>query len=274
MKFLIYIITFSFVLFCFCQSCTTIQGNSDNTTNDGWKLVWSDEFETDGLVDTTKWNYATKGNEYGWGNNEKQWYTVANLNNCRVENGILKITARIEDFRNKNYTSARLTTKGQADWKYCKVEARMKLPKGRGTWPAIWMMPVNDTYGGWPNSGEIDIMEHVGFNADTVFSTVHTTKFNHMKGTQVGKRTKVATATSEFHVYSTEWDENEIKSYIDGFHYFTFKNDGKGPESWPFDQPFHLIVNLAIGGGLGGQKGIDNSLFPHTMEVDYVRVYQ
>lgn len=238
------------------------------------KLVWSDEFNIDGLPDSTQWSYATRGNEYGWGNNEKQWYTVANPENCRIENGILLITAKKEPTFSKNYSSARLTTKNKGDWKYCRVEVRAKLPSGNGTWPAIWMMPTKNSYGGWPKSGEIDIMEHVGFNPDTVFSTVHTSKFNHMIGTQVGKKTTLPTATTEFHVYAMEWEKNEICSYVDGTHYFTFTNNGQGFEAWPFDQPFHLILNLAIGGGLGGIKGIDDSAFPHTFEIDYVRIYQ
>lgn len=237
-------------------------------------LVWSDEFNYKGLPDSTKWNFATKGNKTGWGNNELQWYTEANPANAYVSDGILKITAIKEPTSGKNYSSARLTTKDKASWKYCKVEVRAKLPTGRGTWPAIWMMPEESTYGGWPKSGEIDIMEHVGFNPDTVFSTVHTGKFNHMIGTQVGKKIGVPTATTGFHVYSMEWEENEIRSYVDGIHYFTFENNGEGFESWPFDQPFHIILNLAIGGGLGGQKGVDDSLFPHVYEIDYVRVYQ
>jgi beta-glucanase (GH16 family) len=241
---------------------------------DGWKLIWSDEFSIAGLPDSTRWNYDTRGNEYGWGNNELQWYTVANPDNAFVSNGILKITARHEPTHGKEYSSARLTTKEKGDWKYGKFEIRAKMPTGRGTWPAIWMLPTVNSYGGWPHSGEIDIMEHVGYDPDTVHSTVHTTKFNHMIGTQVGKPIYVKTATTGFHVYTTEWDENEIRSYVDGQLYFTFKNDGTGHEAWPFDQPFHLILNLAIGGGWGGQKGVDNSLFPHVFEVDYVRVYQ
>ncbi|OFX32005.1 MAG: glycoside hydrolase [Bacteroidetes bacterium GWF2_42_66] len=242
--------------------------------NEPWKLVWSDEFNYQGLPDSTKWNYDTRGNEYGWGNNEAQWYTVANPENCRVENGYLLITAKKEPVFNKKYSSVRLTTKGKGDWKYCKVEVRAKLPSGNGTWPAIWMLSTDNPYGGWPKSGEIDIVEHVGFNPDTVFSTVHTGKFNHMIGTQVGKKTGLPTATTAFHVYTTEWNEKEIRSFVDGIHYFTFRNNGEGFEAWPFDQPFHLILNLAIGGGLGGKKGIDDSLFPHSMEVDYVRVYK
>ncbi len=275
-----------FVFFAiFCLFLTTGTANSGDRCPNGltrfsieiqqnWRLVWSDEFNDGNLPDTTKWNYDTRGNEYGWGNNEAQWYTVANPENCRIENGILRIRAKKEPVFGKNYSSARLTTKNKGDWKYCKVEVRAKLPSGRGTWPAIWMLPTENAYGGWPKSGEIDIMEHVGFNPDTVFSTVHTGRFNHMIGTQVGKKTGLPTATTQFHLYTTEWEGNEIRSYVDGVHYFTFKNNGEGFEAWPFDQPFHLILNLAIGGGLGGQKGIDDSLFPHILEVDYVRVYQ
>lgn len=252
-------------------------GNKDIPQQAGaqtWKLVWADEFDKNGLPDTTRWNYDTRGNSYGWGNNEAQWYTVARPENARIENGILIITAIKEPTQGKNYSSARLTTKNKGDWKYGKIEVKAKLPTGNGTWPAIWMLPTESKYGGWPKCGEIDIMEHVGFDPDTVFSTVHTGKFNHMIGTQVGKRTGLPTATTEFHVYTTEWDENEIRSYVDGRHYFTFKNNGQDFESWPFDQPFHLILNLAIGGGLGGKKGIDDSTFPHTFEIDHVRIYQ
>ena len=238
------------------------------------KLVWSDEFSYTGLPDSTKWNYATDRNDTGWGNNELQWYTEANSNNAYVSNGVLKITAIKEPISGKNYSSARLTTRGKGEWKYGKVEARAKLPTGRGTWPAIWMMPVESNYGGWPKSGEIDIMEHVGYDPDTVHSTIHTEYFNHIIGTQVGKKLGVPTATTDFHVYSMEWEKDEIRSYVDGVHYFTFKNNGKGYGAWPFDQPFHLILNLAIGGGWGGIKGVDDTLFPHIYEIDYVRVYR
>ena len=239
-----------------------------------WKLVWSDEFSTDGLPDTIRWNYDTRGNTYGWGNNELQWYTVANPRNAAISDGTLKIIARHEETSGKEYSSARLTSKDKGDWKYGKMEVRAKVPTGRGTWPAIWMLPTVNSYGGWPKSGEIDIMEHVGYDPYIVHSTVHTGAYNHSIGTQVGKPFTLPTATTEFHVYTTEWDENEIRSYVDGELYFSFKNEKTGSEAWPFDQPFHIILNLAIGGGWGGQKGVDNSLFPHTFEVDYVRIYQ
>ncbi|MFA5326349.1 MAG: family 16 glycosylhydrolase [Prolixibacteraceae bacterium] len=240
----------------------------------GWNLVWSDEFNYTGLPDSAKWNYDTRGNSYGWGNNEAEWYTVARKENTWVGDGTLKIIARNEPTSGKKYSSGRLTTKGKGDWKYGKVEVRAKLPSGNGTWPAIWMLSSDNKYGGWPESGEIDIMEQVGSNPDTVLSTVHTGKYNHIKKTQRGKRMGLPTATTDFHVYTLEWEENELRSFVDGKLYFTFDNEKTGFEAWPFDQPFHVILNLAIGGGLGGQHGIDNSLFPHTLEIDYVRVYQ
>ncbi|MCU0403299.1 MAG: family 16 glycosylhydrolase [Chitinophagaceae bacterium] len=226
------------------------------------------------MPDSNKWNYDTIGNSYGWGNNELQWYTSKEKRNAEVKDGRLFIRAYKETINGKNYSSARLTTKHKGDWKYCRVEVRAKLPKGRGTWPAIWMLPTHNVYGGWPKSGEIDIMEHVGYDPDSVFSTSHTENLNHMKRTQVGKSIYLPGATTDFQVYAMEWDENEFRSYVNGKHYFTFKNTGHGPKDWPYDQDFHLILNLAIGGGLGGKKGIDTTQFPHLMEVDYVRVYK
>lgn len=247
---------------------------SGQTDSRKWQLVWQDEFSYTGLPDSTRWNYDTRGNEYGWGNNEKQWYNVANIRNTEVNNGTLKIRAFKDSAGNKAYSSGRITTLHKGDWKYGKVEVRAKLPKGNGTWPAIWMLSTHNGYGGWPASGEIDIMEHVGYKPDSVFATAHTKDFNHVKKTQVGIKTYLPTATTDFHVYGLEWEEDEYRCYVDGFHYFTFKNNKTGVGAWPFDQPFYLILNLAIGGGLGGKMGIDDSKFPHVFEVDYVRIYQ
>ena len=239
-----------------------------------WKLVWSDEFNYKGLPNIKKWNYDTIGNSYGWGNGEAQWYTYKCKKNAYVNKGILNITAIKEPTNGKKYSSARLTTKNKGDWKYGKIEVRAKLPTGNGTWPAIWMLPTDNIYGKWPNSGEIDIMEHVGSHPDTVLSTSHTQAYNHMIGTQKGKNLYLPTATTAFHVYTLEWDTNEWRSYVDGKLYFTFKNEKSGSAAWPYDQRFHLILNLAIGGGLGSKKGIDDAIFPQTLEIDYVRVYQ
>jgi beta-glucanase (GH16 family)/glycerophosphoryl diester phosphodiesterase len=247
---------------------------NDNIYNSAWTLVWAEEFNYFGLPDSTKWSYDTSKNSKGWGNNEAQWYNAANLQNTQVSDGTLKIIAIEQATSNNKYSSGRLSTKSKGDWKYGKVEVRAKLPSGNGTWPAIWMLSSDNSYGGWPKSGEIDIMEHVGYDTDTVHSTVHTEKYNHVKGTQVGKATAVKTATTEFHVYSIEWQENEIRSYVDGILYFSFPKENSGFEAWPFDQRFHLILNLAIGGNWGGIQGIDNSRFPHVLEIDYVRVYE
>jgi beta-glucanase (GH16 family) len=240
--------------------------------SDDWELIWSEEFDYTGLPDSAKWGYDVGG--HGWGNNEKQYYTEADLDNARVEDGVLKITAK-KEIRNDNpYTSARLVTKNKGDWKYGKVEVSAKLPQGRGLWPAIWMLPTDWEYGGWPDSGEIDIMEHVGYKPDSIFQTVHTKSFNHTLGTQVGSSTYMGNVYNDFHTYSIIWDAAEINFYIDGENQFTFMNSGKGFDEWPFDKRFHLILNLAVGGNWGGQKGIDNSIFPQTFSVDYVRVYK
>lgn len=261
-------------LFIFLCGCVLITSCSVVKNGQKWRMVWADEFNYTGLPDAKKWNYDTVGNSYGWGNNEKQWYTVANKNNAFVNNGTLKITARKEPTGNKDYSSARLTTKNKGDWKYGKIEVRAKLPTGNGTWPAIWMLPTDWKYGRWPNSGEIDIMEHVGSDPDTILSTSHTEAFNHMIGTQVGKTYYLPTATTSFNTYTLEWDKDEWRSYVNGNLYFTYKNNGEGAAAWPYDERFHLILNLAIGGGLGGKKGIDDSKFPHVLEIDYVRVYE
>ncbi len=248
---------------------------SCDANGDGeWKLMWSDEFDYTGLPDTTRWSYDTDGNAYGWGNNEAQFYTNAQSKNAFVNDGTLKIIALIDSCEDKRYTSARLITKGKGDWLYGKIEVRAKLPNGVGTWPAIWMLPTDWEYGGWPASGEIDIMENVGYDEDTVLATAHTLKYNHSIGTQTSGKIYLPSADTEFHVYGLEWDENQWRAYVDGTHYYTFENDGTGFESWPFDKRFHLILNLAIGGNWGGAMGIDDSDFPKVLEVDYVRVYQ
>lgn len=241
-----------------------------------WQLVWADEFETAGLPDPDRWGYDVGG--HGWGNDELQYYTEARPENARVEGGRLIIEARREPLEGRSYTSARLVTKGRGDWQYVRVEARARLPSGRGTWPAIWMLPTDWRYGGWPASGEIDIMEHVGHDPDVVHATVHTEAYNHVKGTQVGSSLVVPTAREEFHVYAIEWTPREIRAYIDDEHYFTFRNEAledasAGYREWPFDQPFHLVLNIAVGGGWGGAEGVDPDIWPQRMEVDFVRVY-
>jgi len=241
---------------------------------DGMTLVWSDEFDTDGLPDPTKWTYDVGGS--GWGNNELQYYTEDRLENARVENGILTIEAIKENYgRSNEYTSARLLSTGDAgSWLYGRVEVRAKLPAGRGTWPAIWMLPTDWVYGGWPDSGEIDIMEHVGYDMQRVHGTVHTEDYNHMLGTQVGTSIIGTNVDTEFHVYALEWRPDRIDVFYDDTLYFTFFNEGTGSATWPFDQRFHLILNIAVGGNWGGAQGVDETIWPQKMEVDYVRVYE
>lgn len=239
-----------------------------------WQLVWNDEFDYTGLPDPDKWAYDTAHNNVGWGNNEAQFYTTRDPKNAWVDAGTLKIMARIDSCGGKRYTSARLYTRGKCDWLYGKVEIRAKLPTGRGTWPALWMLPSEQVYGGWPASGEIDILENVGYDADTVLATAHTRRYNHAIGTSTSGKYFLPTCHTDFHVYGLEWDEHAWRAYVDGQLYYTYPNRGEGPEAWPFDQRFYLLMNLAIGGNWGGQHGIDESDFPKTFEIDYVRVFQ
>lgn len=241
------------------------------------RLVWSDEFNRDGLPDPTRWDYDEGDGcpaNCGWGNNELQYYTAKRLENARVENGMLLIEARREPFGNKEYTSTRLVSRGKGDWTYGRIEVRAKLPRGRGAWPAIWMLPTDWAYGNWPRSGEIDIMENVGYMPDSLFGTVHTESFNHIKGTQVSKSLYCNTLDDEFHTYGIEWTADKIDFYFDGKPYHTFTNRKTNADAWPFDQRFHLLLNIAVGGNWGGKMGVDTSVWPQIMWIDYVRVYQ
>jgi beta-glucanase (GH16 family) len=241
-----------------------------------WKLVWSDEFDKGTMPDKTKWSYDIGDGcpqNCGWGNNELQYYTGSSANG-RIEDGHLIIEAHREPMGSKEYTSARLVSKHKGDWTYGKIVARAKLPKGLGVWPAIWMLPTEWLYGGWPASGEIDIMEHVGYMPDSLFGSVHTKRFNHVMGTQVTKGVYNTTLSDTFHEYGVEWTQDRIDFLFDGQVYLTFANKKEGPDAWPFDQSFHVILNMAVGGNWGGHKGVDTSIWPQRMYVDYVRVYQ
>ena len=239
-----------------------------------YELVWADEFDTDGLPDPARWTYNTGGN--GWGNGEQQYYMAEG--NAAVEDGILTIELREEkkDY-SSYYTSARMLTQNLGDWLYCKIEARAKLPSGRGTWPAIWMLPTDRVYGDWPASGEIDIMEHVGYDPDVVVQSIHTKKTNG--GSAISRSTLVPGAREEFHVYGLEWLPDRIIFTIDGEQTHTYEKPetAKGEQVssvWPFDQRMHLLMNLAWGGSWGGREGTDKKCLPAKLEVDYVRVYQ
>jgi beta-glucanase (GH16 family) len=240
----------------------------------GWEFettpVWTDEFDNNGKPSTSKWVHEVGGG--GWGNNELQYYT--NQNNSQIANGVLTITARKEDFENRKYTSTRMISRNVGDFLYGRVVSRIKLPKGRGTWPAFWMLPTDSEYGVWPRSGEIDIMEHVGYRPGEVHASVHTEAYNHSINTQKTNKTMVPTFDSEFHDYRVDWTPYSIKGFVDGVQYFEFVNSNTGSKAWPFNKRFFIILNIAVGGNWGGAQGVDDSIFPATMEVDYVRVYK
>ena len=240
----------------------------------GCPLVWSDEFGTAGLPDPAKWKYNVGAGI--WGNQESQYYTAARAENARVQDGHLIIEAHQERWKGRRYTSARLVS--IQEWTYGRFEVSARLPSGRGTWPAIWMLPDLPKYGGWPLGGEIDIMEHVGHDPDRIHSTVHTQAFNHRIGTHQGASIMVPTARTGFNLYAVEWTPTEIQGFVNDIHYFTFNNERlQNPDAderqWPFDHPFHFVLNIAVGGSWGGQQGIDPDIWPQHMKVDFVRVY-
>ena len=247
---------------------------------DGYQLVWNDEFDYQGAPDESKWSFDTQGNNWDWGNDEAQNYTPKENKNAWVEDGNLIIEARKEPYRwygdgqTKEYTSARLRTLGKGDWLYGKVEVRALLPKGRGMWPAIWMLASEEKYGGWPKSGELDIMENVGYDPNKIHCNIHTGAYNHSIGTNKGNTVSTSLPSENWHVYSMEWDAEKVIFFLDGEQVFRFDNEHKTFQEWPYDQKFHLLLNIAVGGSWGGEQGIDNSVFPQRMLVDYVRVYQ
>jgi beta-glucanase (GH16 family) len=238
-----------------------------------YTLIFEDQFEGDSL-NLDNWTYEINGN--GGGNQELQYYTDQN---ATVKDGLLTITARNESYLGMDYTSSRIVSRNKVDFKYGMVEVRAKLPAGVGTWAAIWMLPTNSVYGIWPNSGEIDIMEYVGYDDGRIFGTVHTGLFNHMDGTQKGGvYTKIDDMTTEFHTYKVEWLPDQIRFYVDDINYYTFRpttyNVCPSYEEWPFNKSFYLIMNVAVGGNWGGVQGVDSSAFPTSMIIDYVKVYQ
>jgi len=266
-------------LLVFFSSCTDQPIAESNIDGEEYKLVWSDEFNYEGLPDPSKWGYDV-GDACdlpcgcGWGNQELQYYTKDRLENARVKDGKLSIELRKEKMETREYSSARLVSKGKGDWTYGRFEIRARIDRSLGTWAAIWMMPTNSEYGGWPNSGEIDIMENVGWGPDTIISTTHTKAYNHMIGTHKLGSLTVNDIHTAFHDYVLEWDPNEYRIYVDETLVFKYENEHQGFESWPFDKDFHLIMNIAYGGNLGGKEGIEPSALPCVMDVDYVRVYE
>lgn len=234
------------------------------------KASWVQEFNSNGKPDASQWGYDVGGG--GWGNNELEYYT--NGSNVTMSGGNLVITARKQSMGGMKYTSARLFSKGNGNFLYGRFVVAAKVPAGLGTWPAIWFLPTDKLYGDWPNSGEIDLMEHVGYDPINFYFTVHTSVYNHTLGTQKGSNMSFTNATTEYHVFRLDWTPTSITGYIDDQQIYTFINDGKNDsKSWPFDQKFHLMLNLAIGGDWGGAQGVDDTAFPQSMLIDYIRYY-
>jgi len=249
------------------------KGNVIFEGNPNWTMIYNDEFNVDGVPDKTKWTVEARPK--GWINGEQQVYTDSTHDNARIKNGRLVITGK-KDFPNGNTTepwsSARVISQGKMDFLYGKVEVRAKLPRARGSWPAIWLMPTTSAYGGWPKSGEIDIMEHVGNNFGNVLSTVHTQNNNWTNGGHLSASRQIPDADTAWHVYKLEWSADTLRFIYDSTVCYTYANPHTDWKDWPFDQKFHVILNVAIGGGMGGN--ITEADWPDSMLVDYVRVYQ
>lgn len=235
----------------------------------GYSLVWSDEFDTGDAPDPSKWEFSVGGRN-GWGNAEVQSYTNTRENSF-VKDGKLSIVARKDGGM---WSSAKLKTQYKADWTYGYIEVRARIPRGVGTWAAIWMLPTFAKYGEWPRSGEIDIMEHVGYQPDDIYTTAHTLTFNSRENKQKTLHAPVPKVSTRFHLYAVEWTPDYLQWYIDGAPFYRFDNPKETEAEWPFDIPYYLIMNLSIGGTLGGKEGIDEKMTEARMDVDYVRIYR
>ncbi len=259
------------LLFAGCISAqNTDQEIVSSPSGHQWQLVWQDNFNGKGLPNPSVWSY-----EEGYvRNNETQYYTSNRTENVRQQNGMLIIEGRKDNWNGHPVTSASIHTYGKKSILYGRVEVRAKMPGRRGSWPAIWMLGNNfkeDSY--WPNCGEIDIMENVGFDVSKIHANIHTKAYNHVQKTNKGNSIVAEDPDQEFHVYALEWFEDHMDFYLDEQKYFTFTNENAGWEKWPFDKPQYLILNLAIGGSWGGQQGIDESAYPFIYTIDFVRVY-
>ena len=232
--------------------------------------VWSDEFNTPGLPDSTKWGYEVGKVR----NSELQYYTYKRSENARIQDTVLIIEARKEAYKGAAYTSASLMSKYKGDWTYGKFEISAKVPTGKGTWPAIWMLPTNDEYGGWPKSGEIDIMEYVGMNPDKLYYTAHYQGTDASGNQSSGIETSYIKPYNKFVTYTLVWTPTKLEWYADNQLCHTYNKTADDPHVYPFNKMFYMILNLAYGGSWGAQKGIDDTQLPHQFLVDYVRVYQ
>lgn len=234
-------------------------------------MVWNDEFNSTGLPDSTKWSYESGKIR----NNELQYYTVNRLENARIEDSVLIIEARKEKYNGADYTSASIISKGIGDWKYGKIEISAKVPTGKGTWPALWMMPTNSEYGTWPRSGEIDIMEYVGFDPQFLYYTCHFEGTNGTGHQSSGtKSASISNPFNKFIKFAIIWTPDKIEWYANDVKYLTYTKKSDDYRTWPFNKEFYLILNLAYGGSWGASAGIDDTKLPHKFLIDYVRVYQ
>ncbi len=232
-------------------------------------LIFEDDFKVNGEPDDSKWGYDIGRGDNGWGNAEAQYYTDRS-ENVVVENDNLKIIAKKENFQGASYTSARLKTQDKFDFTYGRVDVRAKLPKGGGTWPAIWMLGANFPEVGWPNCGEIDIMEHVGNDPGSIQSALHNP--DSFANTKYKKSTDITDESDTYHVYSMIWSEEQISFYLDGARFYIYRPESRNSNTWPYDKPQFLILNVAMGGSLGGD--IDPTFTSSSMDIDYVRIYQ
>ncbi len=237
-------------------------------TLQGWNLIWQDEFDGD-TIDPANWTFDIGAG--GWGNGEAEFYT-SRPENSRVENGMLVIEARQEKYEGSYYTSSRLKTQGLQNFQYGRVEARLKVPRGKGLWPAFWILGSNFNGSNWPDCGEIDIMEYIGKEPDLIMGTLHGPGYSGALGYTKWNR-QTYNIADDFHTYAIEWEPNGIRWYYDGAHYHTVTPTDIGDREWVFDHPFFIILNLAVGGQLPGPVGLDTE-FPTQYYVDYVRVYQ
>lgn len=234
-----------------------------------YELVWSDEFDTDGAPNSANWSYDLGIGNNGWGNNEAQFYTDR-ADNSYVDNGTLKIVAKRENLNGAQFTSARLKTQDKFEFTYGKIEVRAKLPTGGGTWPAIWLLGADFETNTWPAAGEMDIMEHVGNNQDVIQAAVHSP--SSFGNTQNKGDIRINGVSEEFHVYELEWTADGLDFGVDGNVFYTYNPSAKNADTYPFNKDFFIILNIAMGGDLGG--AIDNAFTESAMEIDYVRVYQ
>jgi beta-glucanase (GH16 family) len=231
------------------------------------KLVWSDEFNYKGPLDPTKWTFEIGNGNNGWGNRELEYYTDR-LENTFVDGKNANMVARKEEYNGFHYTASKFHS--NATWQYGVVEMRAKLPTGRGMWPSVWLVPQHGVYGsgGWPDNGEIDMMEQVAYDPESSHFSLHQNRGDPTRAIAI------PTLTSAYHIYRMEWDPDHITGYLDGHEYFRYNRGNQDWRGWPYDQPFHINLNFAVGGTWGGADGVDDSVFPQTYSIDYVRVYK